>query len=384
MAQAADSTAPAAELSALPRFDARVRVALSRNGSTPPDVLDALSDDSQDVVRSMVVLHPGTPLSGLSRRLTELELRPLIRQHPRYQGALREQLHTHELHEAAQLDVAEDTLRALANSDSVDVRAVLARHVRTPLDLQLALTSDPDPRVRASLLEREVVVEELQQRLVDDAAREVQEALVRLPELAESVMLALLKRPFIGVGLLEELAGHPGVTPAVVEAFAAHLSAQARTLAARHPLVSPATLTRLAGDLQEEVRQAVALHPHCPPAALHRLSQLPEHRLAVVLHPSTRAGTLESLAYDAGYARATRLPRTPKVFDLLRTYLLRRASQRAFPQMALLLGVIRHPNASARAIGYAGRLNHPEVAAALLAVRASHTVSTEPGGEHRA
>ena len=384
VAWAADSTASEAELSALPRFDTRVRVALSRNGSTPPAVLDLLSDDPQETVRSMVVVHPATPVSGLSRRLPELELRPLIRQHPRYQGALREQLHEQELHEAAQPDVAEDTLRALATSDSVDVRAVLARHARTPLDLQLTLTADPDPRVRAALLERAVVAEELQQRLVGDAAWEVQEALVQLPELAEGVMLALLKQPYVGLGLLEQLAGHPGITPAVVEAFAAHLTAQARTLAARHPLVSPAALTRLAGDLQEEVRQAVAAHPHCPPATLHRLAQRPEHRLAVVLHPSTRADTLESLAYDAGYARALRLPRTPKVFDLLRTYLLHRASQRAFPQMALLLGIIRHPHASARAIRYAGRLNHPEVAAAVLAVRASRTASTEPGGEHRA
>ena len=389
VARAADSSTSEAELSALPRFDTRVRVALSRNGSTPPAVLDLLSDDTHDTVRSMVMLHPATPLSGLSRRLTELELRPLIRQHPRYQGTLREQLHAQELHEAAQLDVAGETLRALAASDSLDVRAVLARQVRMPLDLQLALTADPAPQVRAALLERAVVAEELQLRLVGDPAWEVQTALVQLPELAEGVMLALLKQPYMGVGLLKDLADHPGITPAVVEALAAHLSAQARTLAARHPLVSPDALTRLASDLHQEVRQAVAVHPNCPPAALHRLAQRPEHRLAVVLHPSTRADTLESVAYDAGYARAARLPRTPKVLDLLRSYLIHRASQRAFPQMALLLGIIRHPNASAQAIRYAGRLNHPEVVAAVLAVRVSRTASTqpantEPGCEHRA
>ena len=384
VARAADSSTTEAELSALPRFDTRVRVALSRNGSTPPAVLDLLSDDAHYTVRSMVVLHPAMPVSGLTRRLPEVELRPLIRQHPRYQGTLREQLHAQELHEAAQPDVAEETLRALATSDSLDVRAVLARQVRTPLDLQLALTADPAPQVRAALLERAVVAEELQLRLVGDTAWEVQTALVQLPELAEGVMLALLKQPYMGVGLLGDLADHPGITSAVVEAFAAHLSAQARTLAARHPLVSPDALTRLAGDLHQEVRQAVAVHPNCPPAALHRLAQRPEHRLAVVLHPSTRADTLEALAYDAGYARAVRLPRTPNVLDLLRSYLLHRTSQRAFPQMALLLGIIRHPNASAQAIRYAGRLNHPEVAAAVLAVRASRTATTEPGGERRA
>lgn len=377
VAQAADSTALAAELSALPRFDARVRVALSRNGSTPPAVLDALSDDAQDAVRSMVVLHPATPVSGLSRRLKELELRPLIRQHPHYQGLLKERLQTQELHEAAQPDVAEATLRALLSSDSVAVRAVLARHVRTPPDLQVALAADPEAQVRAALLERAVVTEEIQHLLVGDIAQEVQDALVRLPELAQSVMLELLKRPFVGQSLLSELAEHPNVTPTVVNAFAAHLNVQARVLAARHALVVPATLNRLATDPQLEVRQAVVSHPACPPETLHLLAQRPEHRLAVVHHPSTRADTLEVLVYDAGYARALRLPRTPKVLDLLRTYLLRRASQRSFSDMPLLLAVIHHPHATARAVRSASRLDHPEIATAVLAWRAANIPGTD-------
>lgn len=381
VARAADSTASGDELSALPRFDTRVKLALSRNGATPPGVLDLLSDDPQDAVRSLVMLHPATPVTGLTRRLPELELRPLIRQHPRYQGPLRAQMHEQELHEAAQVDASDETLRALMSSDSVDVRAVLARHVRTPIDLQRILTADPDPRVRAALLEREAVSTEIQLILVKDPALEVRSALINLPELEERIMTELLLQPNLGLTVLRALAAHPNVTPVVVDAFAAHPTLQARTIAAQHPLLSAFSLNRLAADPQEEVRQLIAAHPACPPEALHLLAQRAEHRQAVVHHPSTRSGTLEALTYDAGYARAVRLPTTPRVFDVLRTYLLRRASQRAFPQMTLLLGIIHHPNATARAVRFASRLNHPEVASAVLAWRAAH--HSGPAGERR-
>ena len=381
VARAADSATSGDDLAALPRYDSRVKVALSRNGSTPTGVLDALSDDANIAVRSMVVLHPATPLSGLTRRLPELELRASIRQHPHYQGALQEQMQAQELHEAAQPDVSEDALRALLSSDSPEVRAVLARHVRTPLDAQVALAADPDPHVRVALLERGVVTEEIQHLLVADAAWKVQEALVHLPELAQGVMLALLKQPYIGHSLLAELAGHPDITPAVIDAFAAHPNTEARVLAARHPHVSSVALTRLAADPQEEVRQAVVVHSACPPGALHLLAQRPEHRLAVAHHPSTTSQTLESLAHDAGYARALRLPKTPKVLNVLREFLLHRASQRAFPQMALLLAVLQHPHATAQAVRSASRLNHPEVASAIRAWRSAR-IAQQGGGQH--
>ena len=381
VARAADSATSGDDLAALPRYDSRVKVALSRNGSTPAGVLDALSDDANIAVRSMVVLHPATPLSGLTRRLPELELRASIRQHPRYQGALREQMQAQELHEAAQPDVSEAALRALLSSDSAQVRAVLARHVRTPPDLQMALAADPDPHVRVALLERGVVTEEIQHLLVADATWEVQEALVHLPELAQGVMIALLKQPHIGHSLLGELAGHPNITPAVIDAFAAHLNTEARVLAAHHPHVSSVALTRLAADPQEEVRQAVVVHPTCPPGALHLLAQRSEHRLAVAHHPSTTSQTLEFLAHDAGYARALRLPKTPKVLNMLREFLLHRASQQAFPQMVLLLAVVHHPHATAQAVRSASRLNHPEVASAILAWRSAR-ISQQGGGQH--
>ena len=381
VARAADSTASGDELSALPRLDTRVKVALSRNGATPPGVLDLLSDDPQDVVRSLVVLHPATPVTGLIRRLPELELRPLIRQHPRYQGALRTQMHEQELHEAAQADASEETLRALMSSDSVEVRSVLARHTRTPPELQMVLAADPDPRVRAALLERGVVAAEIQMILVTDPAREVRSALIRLPELEERIMTALLSQPNLDLTVLQALAAHPDITPVVLDAFAAHPTLQARSIAAQHPRLSEFSLNRLAADPQEEIRHLIAVHPACPPEALHLLAQRAEHRQAVVLHPSTRGSTLEALAYDAGYARAVRLPTTPRVVGVFRTYLLHRVSQRAFPHMTLLLGIIHHPNATVRAVRFAGRLNHTEVAAAVLAWRAAQ--QTGPGGEHR-
>ncbi|WP_424950578.1 hypothetical protein [Deinococcus sp.] len=371
VAHAADSTATAAELSALPRFDARVKVALSRNGSTPGAVLDTLSDDPQDAVRLLVVAHPATPIPGLERRLPELELRPLLRQHPHYRGRLQARLHEQELQEATQPDVSDETLLALMESDSVDVRGVLARHERTPLALQLLLTADPAISVRVALLERAVVSEEVQRVLVKDAAQEVQAALIGLPELDEGVMLELLRQPTVGAGLLMELAAHPNITPPVLAGLARQFSAPVRILAALHHLTPAATLQLLAADPQESVRQAVAAHPGCPPAVLHLLAQRPEHRLAVAVHPSTPPRTLEYLVYDAGYARAVRLPQRPKVVNMIRAFLLHRASQRAFPQMALLLAVIHHPNATTRAVRYASRLNHTEIEAAVLSWRAA-------------
>lgn len=132
------------------------------------------------------------------------------------------------------------------------------------------------------------------------------------------------------------------------------------------------SLSRLTADQEGGVRQLISAHLALLPKALHRLAHRAENRQAVVLYPFTSDGILEALAYNAGDARTVHLPSTPRIVDLLRAHnLFCRASQRAFPQMSLLRGVIRHPNATSRAILFMSRLNCPDVASAVLAWRAS-------------
>jgi len=374
VALAHNPASPSEALDRMPRYDVRVRQGLSRHALTPSSVLDALSDDPLDEVRLAVVLHPASPSNALRRRLPEQPLRPLIRRHPQY-GGVRSELHALEEHEASLPNTPPETLSALAESDSATVRALVARHPQTPEDTLLRLSHDAELFVLEALLKREHLSLALQQVMARQVNLSIKLRLLKRPDLDLSILLTIIQG-----GESEELLfavmAHPGLTAQMLRPLTAHPSAVIKQAVIQHPLASPELLMVLTSDQDAAVRGALLHASCCTPALLKRLADYPEHRLAVAQHPVSDGALLEHLAYDVHYAQTLqyrewaqrlpehwqgRLPLLTRWLDWRRTT----ASQRAFRELNLLVAVAAHPNATPKALQFARRLRHPDLANAL-------------------
>lgn len=374
IARALDDETPPDQLAFLPRHDARVRQALSRNRSAPEPVLDDLSEDPLMDVRLNVILNPAAPGTALKRRLVDQPLRPDIRRHPRYQGEVQEHLHQLEYAEADQPDAAPDALRLLAQSDAGKVRRRVARHANTPDDTLLLLAQDSDTEIRRAILKRKQELPyALQRQLADDALPEIRSQLILRPELTAPVMLHLAARADEDEGQLVALARHSGVTPEVLTALARHGQSGARRAAAEHPLTPTPLLLQLVNDQQDHVQRGVLRNPVCPPEALLALIHHPRLHLDIAQHPLANSQVLEALVYDAAYDRHMRTERWLKNTALWKTapvqrwrrWMASRASQRAFAQRNVFMAVTEHEQVTLRALRFVSRLNHPDINAAI-------------------
>lgn len=370
VALAADPSAPPEALGSLPRHDVRVRQGLSRNGATPAAVLDVLSDDALEDVRLAVVLNPASPEGALQRRLPEQPLRPGIRQHPLY-DRVKPKLHHLELQEARDPATPVEALQALIESDAPGVRRQVAFHPHASTDILLRLAQDDQDEVRLGLTQRTTLPEEVQQALVQDKALAVRDRLLRRTDLLPQVMLVLAQKPLEDQQLLLLLAEHPGVTGEVLTALASSPRAEVRARVAGHARTPAEVQRRLASDPEDTVTAEVLHNPTCPPEALAVLARRARYRVRVAEHERTSPQTLEFLAFDTGYARLLRLQKLlkrappsvqdhPQVQRWLRG-LKRRASERAFKELSVLAAVIKHPAATASAVRFASRLNHPAI-----------------------
>lgn len=374
IARALDDETPPDQLAFLPRHDARVRQALSRNRQAPEPVLDDLSEDPLMDVRLNVVLNPAAPGTALKRRLVDQPLRPDIRRHPRYQGEVQDHLHGLEYAEANQPDATPDALRLLAQSDAGKVRRRVARHTNTADDTLLLLAEDSDTEIRRALLQRKQELPyALQRRLADDALPDIRSQLILRPELTAPVLLHLASRADEDEGQLVALARHPGVTPEVLTALARHMQSGARRAAAEHPLTPTLLLVQLVNDPQDHVQRGVLRNPACPPEALLALIRHPRLHLSIAQHPLADGKVLEALVYDAAYDRYIRTERWLKSTPLWKTapverwrgWVTSRASQRAFAQRNVFLAVIEHERVTLRALRFISRLNHPDINPAI-------------------
>lgn len=372
VARAADDSTPPDQLAFLPRFDARVRQALSRNRQAPAPVLDDLSEDPLLDVRLNVVLNPASPGSALQRRLGEQPLRPDLRRHPRYEQDLRDRLQHMEYEEAGAQDAAPEALHLLSQSDSPKVRRRVAGRPQTGEDTLLGLAADPDAQIRLVLTRRDALPAGVQLALAADSSAEIREALVQRDDLTVPAMLHLVERAGEDEAILVALAQHQNVTPAVLTALARHPVAGARQAAAKHRETPTTLLMALADDLQGHVRRALLKNEHCPPEVLLKLVGDPDLRLLLVSHPQVTAAVLEALTYDAGYARLMRTLRWLDPLPLADAEPVRRwrrwaraqASSRARGHLNVFIAVIDHERATPRAVLFARRLNHVEIDAA--------------------
>ena len=373
VALALGSATPEA-LSGLPRFDTRIRQALSRNALAPAALLQELGDDPLPAVRLAVVLNPAAPQGALERRLPEQPLRPSIRRHPRY-GSVRDKLHIMEYGEASDLHATPQALHGLSVSDSPRVRRRVAKHPNAGETTLSRLVQDDEEDVRLTLTARppDQLSAELQAVLAQDASLIVRLALTARPDLPANVMRLLAEQPNQDEELLLKLSRHPRAAPELLGALARHKLLGVRCAAAGHPLTPVAHLLTLTQDAHEEVKRALLKRPDCPSSVLQRLSSQPNLRLSVVAHPNADAAVLEQLSCSAEYARLLRSEVWINKLRWLDTPLVRRwldwskgrSSARAFGDLALLKAVIVHPAATPLALMHARRLNHPEINAAF-------------------
>ncbi|GGL18886.1 hypothetical protein [Deinococcus radiotolerans] len=386
VARAADGNTAADQLAFLPRFDARVRQALSRNHSAPAPVLDDLSEDPLLDVRLNVVLNPAAPGEALKRRLAEQPLRPDLRRHPRYEHELRDTLQAMELREAERPDATPEALHELSHSDGPRVRTRVAGHSHTGQETLLTLARDPELTVREAVVQRrEELPLPVQRALATDLQWDIRVLLVKRKDLDPAAMLDLLLRPDEDEALLEDVARHPRVNEEVLTALARHANSGARRAAAQHQLTPPALLYQLAYDPQAHVQRSLLKNRACPPQVLILLSRQATMRLDIVHHVNTNEVVLEHLAYDAAYDRYLRAERWLKLTPFKeaalvqrwRAWMLARASAGALEHSNVLPAVIEHPRATERAVAFARRLRGRSIDEALRRrrerLRAEHT-----------
>lgn len=377
IARAADEHTPRDELAFLPRFDARLRQALSRNPQAPEPVLDSLSDDPLLDVRLGVLTNPSSPNSALERRLPEQTLRPVIRRHPRYAGAVQEKLNNIEYKEARNENATPEVLTSLSLSDSVRVRRAVARHPHVSGDVLLALAGDAEEKVRQAVVDRPpdlgTLSGPLQWQLAQDASLLIRQKLAERDDLVPTAMERLIQASEKEEHILSSLVHHPAITADILAQLALTISVGVRESVATHPLTPIPTLMRLAYDSQEEVQVALLRNPQCTAAVLINLVRHPRLRSRLAKHDQADGAVLEALAFDAGYDRylkyETWIERTPfkevKWVKQWRQWIKRRASARAFGELEMLRSVIEHPAVTGKAVRYASRLNHPDIKAAL-------------------
>lgn len=390
VARAANPGASPNELAALPRHDARVRLALAGNPRSPGALLAHLGADAVPPVREAVARNPATPEEGLITLVPDREVRPSLRQHRHYNGPVRSRLCEQELGEARGDDPAllaelgasefeavrravarnrhtpEPVLVALAGDRAVEVRQALLRRRDLPGGVQSALARDPELSLRQGLLRHEACAPATLLLLAADPSPDLRLMLARREETPAEVLEALAANPREGHPVLAAVCEHPRVTEGVLERMAGHPSLDVRRLVAGHPRVTPAVLLRLARAGEEGLAGVLLDHRATPAEALDvLLGRFPRLRGRVVEHPNTSGSTLERLADDPLYRAARLLLRRERFGPEERMWLGRLVYRRAGQDQRLLLAVARHPNATPRALGLAARGGDREIRAAI-------------------
>lgn len=371
VALASDEETPSDRLAFLPRHDARLRQALSRNAHTPEAILEELSEDPVKEIRLSVVLNPSAPGSALERRLPEQPLRPDIRRHPRYEGEVQRKLRQIEEQEASHPDATPEALEALSQSDSPGVRARVARHPNSPEALLHVLAASyQEERVRRAVAERPgTLSEDLQQHLARDESADIRRVVAYRPGLPESVMLILAQTSADDEALLSSLLENQEPCVPLLELLAHNISTDLRMQVARHRSTPLKTLLELAQDPHEDVHKALLRNRQLDAAALLQLVHHARLRLRIAQHPRADGAVLEALAYDARYHRYLKLQAWIKRMPFAehpwsrqwQASAKRRASGRAYKDLAVLRAVVEHLAATPKAVQYAQRLRHPDM-----------------------
>ncbi|GAA2661475.1 MULTISPECIES: hypothetical protein [Actinosynnema] len=263
----------AAELLAHPSPD--LRKALSRNGSTPPDVLLALCGHPESWVRWDLVEHPNLPRGAVVALLSDGL--PAARW-----AAARNPL------------VPQELLRALADDPDSEVRQAVLRNPVVPLDVLVALVgttrtghdpllrivtathdelramaASPVRRLRVLVAAREDLPTDLLEEFAEDEDVVVVKAVIANPALPAQRLRALADRH--GPRLHHRLAQNPNCPPDLLDRMAndPETPRKAYRAIATHPNAGPGTLLRCLTD--ERGAEEAASHPNLPTSAFRVL-----------------------------------------------------------------------------------------------------------------
>lgn len=222
-------------------LDRGERMAVARNPSTPPHVLEKLSKDLDVFVRAEVASNPNSSISvieSLAKNPDRWIERALLK-NPKTPPNL---------------------LASLATDFWSDTRCAVAAHPSTPATVLDDLSKDSNSKVRAEAARAANLSVGAIAVLALDRDKTVRLHVACRSDLAPDTLAELARDNSVAVR--EAVASHPLAPPATVQSLLRSLAIDSqphvRANAARHPSVSESLLAVLANDDDRGVRLAVA------------------------------------------------------------------------------------------------------------------------------
>lgn len=260
-------------------LDIGLRRKAAQSLSSTAQILQRLSFDTNESVRSDVADNPNTPLlllQGWANDENE-EMRSAVAYNSSTPFELLEMLSNDESSEVRQSVAANQAtptfiLEKLIQDEIEFVRHEVPGNHSTPVSLLEKLSRDEDAVMRWKVAYNPNTTVEILRKLSSDNDESVQHAVARN-----------LKTP---TSILEQLSYHE--------------NDYARSGVACNHIASAELLERLSHDKVSSVRQAVASNQNIPVALLRTLSldEDPKVRIEVIKNPSTPIETVEKLAFD--------------------------------------------------------------------------------------
>lgn len=272
--------------------EAWIRCAAASSPQTSPDLLEVLSQDTDNGVRKAAGQNPRTGLPALER---------------------------------------------LAHDKDERVRATVAKNPKTPLPLLELLAEDEEQMVRIAVAENPGAPPGLLEKLMNDKDRRFfqyfgESTCIRILEMMarhkdESARAWVASNPHTPLPILEilttdkdfevrvELAENPRAPVQFLETLAQGKNTDLRTLSAKNPQTPPLLLETLAKSKNYEIRIAVAGNPQVSQQLLETLSCDKDEfvRAQVAENPRTPLPLLEKLAKDDEWWVRHDLARNPKI-----------------------------------------------------------------------
>ena len=273
---------PAPVLEALSKdSDRLIRAIVGRNPSAPVPVLEVLANDSQWRVRWDVAGNPFAPaylLEALAKD-SDLNVRSAVAGNP-----------------SAPAPVLEVLAR---ESEDVNVRRKAAGNPSAQVPVLEALAKDLDLNVSSAVARNPSATVPVLKVLAKHSHEEVRADVASNPLTPELVLETLAKDSSEGVRLA--VAKNPSTEVLVLEVLAKDSSRSVRLCVARNPSAPDPVLTALAKDSDDEVRAEVAINPGTPVLLLEALVKDSKKRvrLAVARNPSAPSALQDVLTKDS-------------------------------------------------------------------------------------
>jgi len=280
-----------------------VKLAVVDNWSCPVQVLDRLSRDRDESVRTSVVRRAPAGWLGRLARDASQAVRIAVAYHPECPPRLLAQLGTDSQPDVRQAAVQHpacppETVAHIATSRGTEHQLAAAKHPNCPSGVLAVLATARDWKVREAAAANDNCPPETLAGLSRDNSKNVRGATAGNRRCPLPVLRALSrdKHPHV----LWAAANNPASTPEILVALSDNHNDDVRGAVARHLNCPPETLRHALDDRKPSVVQSAAGNPACPPDALDKASQQEGISLRVIVakNPSCPVTTLERLLGD--------------------------------------------------------------------------------------